>query len=363
MTLVSFTTPMPIGPVLPLPFSAATGSENGTVADAANEGMAAIFIAEASVTIDCIAFKITAFTTSVVMSCSIEALDTSGNPSGTPIGSAVNSASITATGTYEVSGLGAAVTEGTAYAACVRYSSGTSGTIFTRNGAAAYASIPHVSVDVGAGWVKGDEGPFGIPIGIGTSTSAYLPWIGLNGPYTVSDSTYTDASSPDEYGLAFQVPVPLRCRGFMAAMGIATGGTFACVLTDSSGNDVGSTFTGNLDSDLFAAAATEGRAIIPFASKFTLAANTTYVIGIKSTSAGNISLRRATMNAAAQLGSWFSTNWYLASRNGAVNGTGTAWTLTSTEICPFIWPMVDYGHDGAGGGGGGLRIVAPGGLG
>lgn len=356
MTLVNTIGDLVIGPALAWPFGATAGSDVGGVADAANEGVAMIFIAKDSVTIDALSFRLTAVTTSVVMVCSIEALDASGNPDGTPIGSSVNSASLTAAGVYEVSGLGAAVTRGTAYAACVRYSSGTSGTILYAQGASNTAGLPHISYNVGAGWVKSPQGTFGAPFGIGTSTSAYLSWPGCNGPYTIDDLTYASASSPDEYGLRFQVTTPMRIWGFIAAVAKIAGGTFSAVLTDASGNDVGSTFTGNIDSDLFGSGATEGLTSIPFAASFTLLANTTYVIGIKATSTGNLSLRRATMLNNSHLGSWFSKEWYLASRK-----TVTAWTLTATEQCPFIWLLCDQVHDGAGGGG--LRIVSPGGLG
>lgn len=357
MALASLSSELPVGPMLPAPFTGGVGTDTVSVVDAANEGVAMIFSARETVTIDVMSFRITA-ATSAVLSCSIEALNASGDPDGTAIGSAVLTGTLSAAGVVEVTGLGAAVTAGTSYAAVVRYSSGTTVSVFLRQNSDAGSHFPHMSNNVGAGWVKVATGNYGCSFGIGTSTTAYKHWNNTNGPHTLSDQTYTDADTPDEYGLRFQVPVAMRCTGLLAALALPTGGTIAVVLTDSSGNDVGATFK-SYDSDLVASISSESMAFFPLAAAFTLVADTTYVLGIKSTSAGNMTLRKVTMGTNGQLGAWYSKEWFQATRTGATSGNG-AWTFTADTICPLIWPLIDQIHDGAGGSSGGARILGAG---
>lgn len=352
MTLTNLGSPMIFGPVIPVPAGATSGTETTTFADGADEGFAVIFQAQESVTIDVMSFRLTA-ASACVLSCSIEGLDTSGNPDGTPVGSAVTTASLTGAQTVEVTGLGASVTAGTMYAARVKYSSGTSATILMYAGTSNALGMPHTSQYIAAAWTQSSAGGGGAAMGIGTSTTAYLAWPSIRGPYTLSDVSFNTASNPDEYGLRFQVPVTMRCVGLAAIMAMSAAGAFGITLTDSSGNDVGSTYK-SYDTDIHSVNTDETWTFLRFASAFTLVAGTTYVIGIRSEGAAiNVVLRRATMNTNGQLGAYYSKEWHQASRE---TGT-TAWTLTDT-ICPYIWPLIDQLDDGAGGGGG--MLVHPG---
>lgn len=334
------------------------GTAVSTLADAAGEGVAFIFIAEASVTVDVATFSVASVSGTPTLRATIEGVDASGNPDGTIVAgsSAVDIAG--AAGLMEFTGLNAALTAGTAYALRLQYLSGaTSATInYSRNNTGS-ASLPHVSTYAAGAWTKRDTATLGLLGGLGLSTSSYLPWRGLVGGVTSTDTVYTDASAVDEYGLRFTWPTPLRIVGLMAAMGGPASGTLHVVMTDSSGNDVGSTLK-TYDTDLWAATSTEGIANLMLAAPFVTTANTVYNLSIKSTSAGNISLRRLNYTTNAQLGQLFSKDWFEVQRANATTGSG-AWTENNT-FCPLIFPLVDQGHDGSGGSAGGARIMGAG---
>lgn len=350
MALVTLPRPIAIGPDMPNRYLTTAGTVQNTLADAAGEGMACIFQAQASVTIDAVAFIVASVAGSPTVKVSIQALDASGLPDGTPIGTEITSGTLSA-GTALVTGLGASVTLGTSYAAVIVYGSGTSVTLRTAHSAPAGNSFPHMANNVGAGWVKLASSVFGSPIALGTSGTTMLAWDGFAGPSTVTAVTYTNASNPDEYALRWSMPVKMRVIGLVAALGAPASGTFSIVMTDSAGNDVGSTYK-SFDADI-TALTTQGRMQLYFASSFVTTANTVYFCGIKSDSTGNMAQLDSQFTSNIYLPAYYSADWYLGTRNNAVNGTGTAWTTDDLRV-PRIYPLVDQIDDGAGGGGGGL---------
>lgn len=360
MALVTLPRPIAIGPDMAFRYPASTGTAQSTVADAAGEGMACVFQAMESVTIDAVAFIVASATGSPTVKVSIQALDASGDPDGTPIGTEITSGTLSA-GTVLITGLGASVTLGVNYAAVIVYASGTSVTLRTGHSSSTNTSFPHMANNVGAGWVKLAYSLYGVPIALGTSGTAMLAWDGFAGPATINSTSYTNASNPDEYALRWAMPFKMRVIGLVAALGAPAAGTFSIVMTDSSGNDVGSTYK-SYDADI-SALTTQGRMQLLFASSFVTTANSVYFCGIKSDSTGNMAQLDSQFTSNIYLPAYYSADWYLGTRNNAVNGTGTAWTTNDLRV-PRIFPLVDQIDDGAGGGGGGgLRIVSSGGLG
>lgn len=345
MALVTLPRPIAIGPDMGNRYPTATGTAQSTVADAAGEGMACIFQAQASVTIDAVAFVVAAVSVSPTVKVSIQALDASGNPDGTPIGTEITSGTLSA-GTVLITGLGASVTLGVNYAAVIVYNSGTSVTLRTAHGSNAISSFPRMANNVGAGWVKQAFSFYGVPIALGTSSTAMLAWDGFAGPATITSVSYTDASNPDEYALRWLMPFKMRVIGLVAALGAPAAGTFSIVMTDSSGNDVGSTYK-SYDADI-SALTTQGRMQLLFASSFVTTANSVYFCGVKSDSTGSMAILDSQFTSNIYLPAYFSADWYLGTRNGAVNGTGTAWTTNDLRV-PRIFPLVDQIDDGAGG--------------
>ena len=360
MALVSLKKPIPFGPVFGVMSAAA--SVGTVVADANGEGMALIFVAETGALIDSVAFRVSAVVDTPTVDVSIQTLDTSGNPSGTIVGgsSTQNSGTLTAT-TIIVSGLNAQLVEGTAYAAVI-VAAGIGGTdsatlIHRLSDVNNLQAFPHASTNTGAGWVKNNDAQTGCPIALGTSSTAWLSWSGIQGPHTFSVPTYADSSNPDEKGLRFTIPAIVRVTGLVGAFEVGTGGTFHIVMTDASGNDVGSTLA-SFDTDLLGGGVDRGLTFLKFATPFTTVANTVYVVSVKATSTALVEMIQVDFLNNSLLDAWYSKDWYLVTRQNSTTGSGVAWTDDTASV-PLIWPLIDQIHDGASAGGGGM-LVHPG---
>lgn len=365
MTLATLKKPIPFGPMLGSPSSDQTSVS--TIADANGEGMALIFIAEESVTIDSVAFRVTSVTDTPTVDVSIQTLDASGNPSGTIVGgsSTINSGTLTVA-TIIVSGLNAAVTAGTGYAAVI-VAAGVSGTdsasLQTRLAAVNnVVAFPHTSHNVGAGWVKNNDTAPGCPIGLGTSSTAWLSWSGILGPIDTTSSTFADSNNPDEKGIRFIIPAIVRVCGLVGAFEVASGGTFHIVLTDASGDQVGSTLA-SFDSDILGGSSASGLTFLKFAAPFTTVASTPYIASVKATSTAVVEMLQDDFLNNSLVNSFYSKDWYMMTRQNATtggSGGSNPWTAVDTSV-PRIWPLIDQIHDGAGGGAsGGARILGAG---
>lgn len=179
--------------------------------------------------------------------------------------------------------------------------------------------------------LEDDSGNFGLLYG-----SAYISNVGTY--------NYSSSSSPDEYGLVFQVP--FRCK---------VGGFAACV----SGNNTASDITFRLYSDPLgtpasmasysrpgdqgAGGTTESLTYFMLASEITLEPNTDYCLAAEAATTTAIDIGYVTLASAAHRGVLGFANCRLGSRS---NGSG-AFSETTTEI-PLLGVILSAVDDGFG---------------
>jgi hypothetical protein len=290
--------------------------------------------------IDRVGFRTGTVTTPQTLRVGIETLS-SGNPSGSQYGgSAVGTQASPATNTfYEVTlGTPATAVKGDFIAVVVQFNS-TIGNleIAGANNTAPNHLYPCCMEKVGAGptWAKVVRNPC-LTIRYDDGTYGNIncfPGI------SVTEQSYSSASTPDERGLKFKLPVPVTVIGVYYRAAIGSAGTYDLVLYDSDGTTALATktvtqvnLTGTFDDPIK----------IIFNSAVTLLANTFYRLVVKPTS-GTAFLYELTVNTAAMLDGWAGgQNFHLTTRTDA-----GAWTDTTTKR-PYIGLMVSQFQDGGG---------------
>jgi hypothetical protein len=191
--------------------------------------------------------------------------------------------------------------------------------------------------------------PFELEYDDGTrifSPGTAYPWSALG------SDVYNNTLTPDEVGLQFQVPMPCRLGGVFL---------FAAIAGDCNINlytSASKTTLRSLDKD-FNNGGTLSYMVPTTAA--TLAANTTYVLSVEPTSAGNVTLRNISVRAAAVMDQMpGGQTWqYCTAKNPA---TTSDFTATTTKRA-LIGLMLDQLDDGtATGGSGGVGALIGGGL-
>jgi hypothetical protein len=156
----------------------------------------------------------------------------------------------------------------------------------------------------------------------------------------VTNTSFNSGSAADERALRFQVPVAMRILGVTARCDINAGGDVDWILYDSSSNVLASV---SVDGDISGQVIDVGHYL--FTASYDLAANTTYRLSMKPTTATSGSLQDITVNNNANLQAMpGGIQWY-----GSTRVDGGAWT-DSTTTRPLIGLIID-GIDVSGGGG------------
>lgn len=167
---------------------------------------------------------------------------------------------------------------------------------------------------------------------------ALAPW------ETFGTDTYNNGSTPDEIGLRFTVPAPMRLAGCW--FNGDSDGDANFNLYDSGGK---TTLLSGLDKDIRQTTAGMSRPVM-FTTPAVLAAGTEYVLAVEPSTATSLSLRWATVRVAA---AWDQTYggqaWHYATAKNPA--TATNFTLTSTKR-PLLGLIFDQVDDGASAGGG-----------
>ena len=171
------------------------------------------------------------------------------------------------------------------------------------------------------------------------------------GSTVINTTTFNNGSTPDERGLFFQLPAPVKVGG--AWWRADLDGNADYVLYDSDGTTV--LASSSLDLNV-RGAAKAGNFFIRH-TPISLTASTNYRAVIKPTSVTNLSTYDFDVNAAALLDAVAGgQNWHYTSRTDA-----GAWTQVTTKR-PFMGLLVTAIDDGAGASGGGMRLAGRGGL-
>jgi hypothetical protein len=166
------------------------------------------------------------------------------------------------------------------------------------------------------------------------------PWYPIS---ALNAQSYANNSTPDERGLYFRFPFPVKLGGCWLRC-IAGAGDADVVLYDSDGSTALATVSIDKDQVGF----TNGRSIfVRFPSDVQLSANTNYRLTFKPTSAVAVSLYDFEVVDASYMDAVEGgSSWYYTERTDA-----GSWTETTTKR-PWIGLLVTACDDGAGGGGG-----------
>jgi hypothetical protein len=163
----------------------------------------------------------------------------------------------------------------------------------------------------------------------------------------VGTISYNSGSSPNEYALEFTFPGPVTID---AGGGIwlheAAGTDIDMIVYDGTSAMSGGSrsLEGNMANNTTGGAGTR-TSFAPFDGLITLAASTTYRLGIKPTTANSVSLSYFDVANASHLQAHIGgAEWAITSRTGAA-----AWSAPTTTRRPFLWPYVSGISSGGGG--------------
>lgn len=312
----------------------------------AGRKFAAILQAPKTGSIRKVHFRTGAVTTGTDTDCRIESVDgATGDPSGTLFGTNTNvtilAASLVAN-TWITSGAltaDAAVTQGDLLAVVLTptgtpnynvsaFTVGTSGVRF-----------PYQDLYNGTAWTKDTSS---IPsIALEYSDGTFAP-MHQNFPITAANThTFNSGSTPDEYALRFQFPVPVKVGGFW--IWADTDGDFDAVLYDSDGTTV-------LASKSFDKDNRQGTGIghhfLALSSSASLAASTYYRFAIRPSTATSLTIYSMDVNAANIFDNMPGGQLF----HHSTRTDAGSWTDTTTRRL-FMGLMVTATDNGVGGGG------------
>lgn len=169
----------------------------------------------------------------------------------------------------------------------------------------------------------------------------------------VTSTNVNTGSTPDEYAMGFQVPVPIRIGALWAyASPSGTSATFDIVLySDPFGTPVAER-TVSIDPNYMSTTGADKYVEMPLTSAFDLTASTDYAIAVLPTSANNVGIRRATLPSANTRKIFpLGTTMQGYTRSNVTGAFGSG----STTLIPFVGFRAMGFSDGAGVGGGLLR--------
>lgn len=353
MTLQTITPPVFMGPAVLRDNTATTYT-----LDANSEYVAWIIQAPKTGTIDRIHFYATTVTANGDgLRCRIETVSgTNGNPSGTLVG---GSSEVTHTTTTANSwnrgtaGLGAAVTKGDVIAVMLK--SPAAGTTFNGIIRAKFdqfqshginwpnAVFPYI---VNAIPTAAKVSPGGMCFAIEYDDGSIPYNLGAIPISTVTSTSFSSSSTPDERGNLFQVPVACRLIGFYSQAMPQAAANIDFVLYDSA-SSVLETLSVDAEVNRTTAGSPQSEARF-FDTAIALSANTDYRLVVKPTTTTNVSVTQYVLDTSAgttglREAGVGGTTWKLTTRTDA-----GSWTDTNDTIA-CIGLIVDQLDDGAGG--------------
>jgi hypothetical protein len=317
--------------------------------DAAGEYVAYIFRAKEAMTISHFGFRPSTVAGSGTVDMRIETVGADGNPSGTLWAVNTNIAGeALSSNTWYLGALtaSASIAVGDMVAAVITYNSGTSVQVghFTGAVAAGFQGRQSYRVISTGGSAAKSLGLGNAALGSSATTFYRIPtiWAGT----AETDTNFASGSSPNRYGIRFQVPFACRLIGF--SFNTQLNGNFNAVLYSDAGSSLASV---SVDGDTY----NDGEmGAVTFASPQTLTAATWYRATIEATEAGvSQEVQTITLPSADYIGTTpWGENVHLTTHNGA------AWDDTNTDIIPLMFLLLDQIDDGTGSGSGG-SILSP----
>jgi hypothetical protein len=348
MSLVSlgWNTPIPYPPGLPVSTTVAFAA---TTLDADAEYAGMVVRAPKAGTIKKINIPIGAVTTGATLDVTIEGVSaTTGGPDGTPLTNGTTTLVVTtgdANTTMQATfSTGPTVTKGQLIAVRIA-NDATPGNLV-------------INVNITSTIFTPYQFPYRVTGLPALSKSAQWPTLGLEYsdgsyahipgvcPLSVPSTSITVASNttPDEYGLKFKLPAPVKMSGIWVLMVQNTNATCDVVLYDSDGSTPLKTLT--LDADQVVSTG-QGLFNFLFDDDITLAADTFYRVVLKPTTTNSVIPRHLTVPSAAAMDALEGgQNFHRTQRTDA-----GAWGDETTER-PWMGVLISAVDDGAGGGGG-----------
>lgn len=348
MTLITLKTPL-LWPASNGAVSSDTAfTLSGDLVDAAGEYLAHIFQADEDMTISHVGWRNGTVSGSPTADVRIETVDGSGLPSGTLWAANTNLVTGTLTAnTWNLNALtaSASITKGQFWCVKIAYNSGTSF---------------QVGRTAGATWQPSQNANFwrvlnqGTPtisnvtlvpfMAVGNSATTFHMVEGMWPVSTFTSTTFASGSSPNRYGLRFQVPFKGRLLG--ASFLSSQVGNFTLAVHDDAGT-------------LLESIAVDGdypRYIrcMNFDTSVSITKNTWYRVSVEATTVTNQMVQTFTLPSSSYTGAipWGAfghlTTW-----------NGSAWDDTNTTIIPIMnlaFDQIDDG-EGAGGSAGGAHIL------
>lgn len=171
---------------------------------------------------------------------------------------------------------------------------------------------------------------------------------------STTQTAFNSGSSPDEWAMRFQVPVPMTVAGARLGMAnVAAGADFTVSLWDASGTtDAAALAQKAIDGDNMLTTTADGVVEVIFPTAYQIAANTTYYLGVRADTANNIAVI-ANATPSGITGSHKATpggdQLYKATRAWTA-GTAGAWTTDSNNIPAFSLLVSKLGDDAGGAG-------------
>ena len=162
-----------------------------------------------------------------------------------------------------------------------------------------------------------------------SSTVMYIPG---SAPFDTASASNTvnTGSTPDEYGLKFQLPFPARINGCMFwKLAFNAGADFDIVLYDAADTAL-FTAAQSVDQSLFQARDVSIDAI-GFSETVDLSANTVYRLVAKPTTANSMFIRYATFDDAADLRGSYWGEKFVSTERTTNGGSPSAWTDGTVE--------------------------------
>lgn len=321
-------------------------TDSGVIIDAADEGVACIFQAEADDTIAEVNFRIRVHTTGATLEVRLETVNASGQPSGTLLAAG-------ASGTVTTTGVGRencvittppTVSKGDFIALVIKQPAASPGNCqincHTPQGTA--NSFPYVMTDLGgSGWVRNNSF-HAISATIEYGTAGILPSVILGAHVGESGLTINTGTTPDERGNKFVLPHAVRVTGLTVRQGtVAADVVFT--LYDSNDNEL-ATLTvpqNNMRN------ANQVSATFLFDDTVTLVAGDTYRLTYKSADTNNVTMFGCTFDDAEDIGGWVDRG-YVQSTSRTDDGS---WTDSETTLL-WMGLLIDQIDDGEGGGAG-----------
>lgn len=320
--------------------------------DAASEKAACIITVPKTGTIDKVAFRTGTVTTGDTVDVRLETVSAAnGDPTGTLIAANANGSQVIGAGdddTWFTTSLttGPSVTRGDVIAVVIVNGGGGGNMNISRlSSQMPSGSFPYTDLFT-ASWAKS---PNCAVVALEYDDASYENVIGAY-PYSAiaTTTTYNSGSTPDEKGLKFRLPYPVRVIGFWVGVDMIAGPT-DMKLYDSDGSTVLETVS--LDNNIRSSGGNHAQY---FASSYILAKDTFYRLTCVPSTTSNVRLFEVEVDAVAVMDALEGgQNFHWSERTDA-----GAWTDTTTKR-PLAGLIIDQFDDGTGGAGGGL-ITHPG---